>query len=74
MVFLMGPRQVGKTTVSLESAAEWPKHSYFNWDNPTDRLLFIEGPYAIARKSGLDELMEKQPVLIFDEIRECSLA
>lgn len=70
MVFLMGPRQVGKTTVSLESAAKWPKHSYFNWDNPTDRLLFIAGPNAIVREAGLDELTEKQPVLIFDEIHK----
>ena len=40
MVFLMGPRQVGKTTLSLETADEWPRHFYFNWDNPAERLLF----------------------------------
>jgi len=48
MVFLMGPRQVGKTTLSLESASEWPKHFYFNWDNAAEKLLYIEGlPTAI---------------------------
>ncbi|HUD02226.1 MAG TPA: AAA family ATPase, partial [Rhabdochlamydiaceae bacterium] len=70
MIFLMGPRQVGKTTASLEAAAEWPEHFYFNWDNPTERLLFIEGPSAIARQAGLDELTEQTPVLIFDEIHK----
>jgi len=70
MVFLMGPRQVGKTTVSLETAAEWPKHFYFNWDNSAERLLFIEGPNAIARQAGLEELTEEIPVLIFDEIHK----
>jgi uncharacterized protein len=70
MVFLMGPRQVGKTTISLESAAEWPQHFYFNWDNPTERLLFIEGPDAIARQTGLEEILENQPILIFDEIHK----
>ncbi len=70
MVFLMGPRQVGKTTVSLESAELWPKHYYFNWDNPAERLLFIEGPNAIAKQAGLEELLEEKPILIFDEIHK----
>lgn len=70
MVFLMGPRQVGKTTVSLSSAEEWPEHHYFNWDNPTERLLFIEGPNAIARQAELDVLREQPPILIFDEIHK----
>lgn len=70
MVFLMGPRQVGKTTVSLSSAGERPKHFYFNWDNPNERLLFIEGPDAIAKQIGLDELMKETPILIFDEIHK----
>ena len=70
MVFLMGPRQVGKTTLSLESASEWPKHFYFNWDNAAEKLLYIKGPDAIARQAGLDELTEQKPVLIFDEIHK----
>ena len=70
MIFLMGPRQVGKTTVSLESGADHPNYFYFNWDNPTDRLLFVEGPNAIARQAGLDKLIEHTPLLIFDEIHK----
>lgn len=70
MVFLMGPRQVGKTTVSLEMGAQWAPHFYFNWDNAAERLLFIEGPDAIARQAGLLELAEGIPLLIFDEIHK----
>lgn len=70
MIFLMGPRQAGKTTLSLEAAGEWPTHFYFNWDNPAERLLFIEGVEAIARQAGLKELREEKPVLIFDEIHK----
>ena len=70
MVFLMGPRQVGKTTVSLASASERPNHFYFNWDNPNERLLFIEGPNAIARQASLNELTENIPILVFDEIHK----
>lgn len=68
MIFLMGPRQVGKTTLGLNSAAEWPAHFYFNWDNPAERLLFLGGPDTIAEQAGLKELREEKPVLVFDEI------
>ncbi|MGC1878007.1 MAG: AAA family ATPase [Rhabdochlamydiaceae bacterium] len=70
MIFLMGPRQVGKTTVSLEAATGWKRHFYFNWDNPAERLLFLEGPHAIAQQSGLLELSDEIPLLIFDEIHK----
>jgi len=70
MVFLMGPRQVGKTTTSLLAAEEWPLHFYFNWDNPTERLLFLEGPFAIAKQAGLEELKSEKPILVFDEIHK----
>jgi hypothetical protein len=70
MVFLMGPRQVGKTTTALKSADEWGPHSYFNWDNSSERLLFLEGPEAIANQAGLKELSNPKQLLIFDEIHK----
>lgn len=70
MIFLMGPRQVGKTTVSLEAATEWPVLFYFNWDNAAEKILFIEGPDAIAKQAGLEELVAENPILIFDEIHK----
>jgi uncharacterized protein len=70
MVFLMGPRQVGKTTLSLEAASEWPEHFYFSWDNTAERLLFLEGAEAIAKQAGLQELGAERPILIFDEIHK----
>jgi predicted AAA+ superfamily ATPase len=70
MIFLMGPRQVGKTTVSLDVASEHFPHFYFNWDNPAERLLFMEGPNAIAEQAGLKELTKEKPILVFDEIHK----
>src|ERR1700722_14527026 len=70
MVFLMGPRQVGKTTVSLDAASEYKRHFYFNWDNPVERLLFLEGPAAIAKQADLFELTQEIPLLVFDEIHK----
>ncbi len=70
MIFLMGPRQAGKTTLSLEAAASASSHSYFNWDNPAERLLFLEGVDAIAKQAGLQEVRPEKPVLVFDEIHK----
>jgi len=70
MVFLMGPRQVGKTTVSRLAAEEWPSHFYLSWDNPAERLLFLQGVDAIAEQVGLKQLTKETPVLIFDEIHK----
>jgi len=70
MIFLMGPRQVGKTTLSRVAAEEWPVHFYFSWDNAAERLLFLEGSEAIAEQAGLKELAQDKPILIFDEIHK----
>ncbi len=37
MVFLAGPRQVGKTTLARQILAESGAGDYFNWDNRADR-------------------------------------
>ena len=70
MVFLSGPRQVGKTTTSLETSSESPLHYYFNWDNDDHRALFMEGPHAIAKEARLDEVRQSLPILVFDEIHK----
>jgi uncharacterized protein len=70
MAFISGPRQVGKTTTSLEASLERPLHYYYNWDNEDHRALIIEGPQAIARETKLGELRKTLPVLVFDEIHK----
>lgn len=61
MVFLGGPRQVGKTTLSLkllENGSE--KHpAYLNWDDVTTRKMLLAG----ALPGG-------QSLVIFDEIHK----
>ncbi|MEA3287280.1 MAG: ATP-binding protein [Candidatus Marinimicrobia bacterium] len=61
MVFVGGPRQVGKTTFALSFLSEGSeKHpAYINWD------------YAQSRKKLLDgELPPNQSMIIFDEIHK----
>jgi hypothetical protein len=65
MIFLTGPRQVGKTTVAKMLTTPG---AYFNWDNINNRRRIIDGPETIARDAGLDTLSETLPVVTFDEI------
>ena len=42
MVFLSGPRQVGKTTLAKTIAARFPASLYFNWDVRDDRARLMK--------------------------------
>lgn len=71
MIFLSGPRQVGKTTTSLEASSfSGSLHYYFNWDNEDNRFAIISGPQAIANLSKLNEIQEEIPIIVFDEIHK----
>ncbi len=62
MVFVGGPRQVGKTTFSLsflEGPARESSPAYLNWDAAGDREKILKG-----------EFPANQPLLIFDEIHK----
>ncbi len=65
MVFVAGPRQVGKTTVcrSLLGAS-----TYLNWDSEDHRDLILRGPDAVARAVGVEQLQETPPVVVLDEL------
>lgn len=70
MLFLMGPRQVGKTTTSLEVSYPRPDHYYFNWDIQKDRELILKGPDAIAEEINLQKLVKELPIIVFDELHK----
>ena len=69
MVFLSGPRQVGKTTLCtrLDTNGE-----YLNWDDQDNRAILIEGPRRVAEETGLNVLQKKKKTIIFDEIHKYS--
>ena len=41
MVFLVGPRQVGKTTLAKALMADYPRAQYLNWDVADDRRIIL---------------------------------
>lgn len=58
MVFIGGPRQVGKTTFAVDLIAEkFKSHAYFNWDNREDRKRIIRSEWpGTAELIILDEI------------------
>ena len=53
MVFLTGPRQVGKTTTCRSLG-----QAYLNWDNEDHRELILRGAGAVASHLGLEKIAE----------------
>lgn len=61
MVFLGGPRQVGKTTlaVSFLNPPSVKSPQYLNWDSASDRKIILS-----------NEIKTDKPILVFDEIHK----
>lgn len=70
MLFLVGPRQVGKTTTSLEVTMSHRRHHYLNWDVQDDRNLITQGPDAVADILELDSMARGMPIIVFDELHK----
>ena len=67
MVFLVGPRQVGKTTLAQIISKSYTNNLYFNWDVPLDRARLIENPFFFEELTRKDP---SRPLIIFDEIHK----
>ncbi len=76
MLFISGPRQVGKTT-SSKSLEEFCKHfTYLNWDNEDHRNILLQGPktvfehYCRSQNQLSTQSVMTKPIIIFDEIHK----
>ena len=67
MVFLSGPRQVGKTTVGEVFASR-----YGSWDDYEFRRILPLGQKVVASHFGLEDMSAENPVVAFDEIHKYS--
>jgi len=60
MVFVGGPRQVGKTTLARDVGEEkYKNYTYLNWDNSEDRIAIMKNSFSTER-----------PLIVFDEIHK----
>ena len=69
MLFVSGPRQVGKTTLAKQLCQEHNGH-YLNWDDVDHRQLILAGTNALVSTFGLDQLHTQKPLIIFDELHK----
>lgn len=70
MLFLAGPRQVGKTTISLIAKRLTRQFVYLNWDNQDHKKIILGGPAAVAKFIGLEKLRATIPIVVFDELHK----
>lgn len=70
MIFVMGPRQSGKTTVAQNIITQSKGARYLSWDNTDNRDLILQGTNAIAEYAQLSMLQNTKPIVCFDEIHK----
>ena len=67
MVFVSGPRQVGKTTV-----CEAVGTKYLSWDDEDVRRAIQAGQRAVSDKYAIESASESGEVVVYDEIHKYS--
>lgn len=72
MVFLAGPRQVGKTTLGKQCLEGRYPYQYLNWDSVAQREQILLGAEKLYEAFSPNVLMENEitPVLFFDELHK----
>lgn len=67
MIFLVGPRQAGKTTLAQIISDSFTNNLYFNWDIAEHRTKFMQNPIFFEAIELKDS---STPLIIFDEIHK----
>ncbi len=70
MLFLVGPRQVGKTTIAQQMREYYKESIYFTWDSVKDRTLILKGQDFIEEIYPINKIRANKPLVIFDEIHK----
>lgn len=71
MLFLAGPRQVGKTTLARIFLKERPSSVYYNWDDVKQKRELLKDPYAFENRLSVTQ-SQQRPLVVLDEIHKYS--
>ncbi len=67
MIFLAGPRQSGKTTLTKTISENFNNSLYFNWDILSNKKIIIKNPTFFENINRTDD---STPLIILDEIHK----
>ena len=70
MVFIAGPRQVGKTTLAKDTEKITHHFNYYNWDNMSHREQLIYDANAIFEDIPFNKVSKTKPIVVFDEVHK----
>ena len=70
MLFMVGPRQVGKTTLSQHAVKQAAHSVYLNWDYEPDQLLILKGTEALLKQYAFLQIRQEKSLLTLDEIHK----
>lgn len=70
MLFLTGPRQVGKTTIAQQLQEKTIESVYLNWDVTEDRASILQGTRFIENMITLNKARTQKPLIVFDELHK----
>lgn len=71
MLFIAGPRQVGKTTIATSAKTLFQHTKFLNWDKLKDREQIVSDT-SLLQGLPLDAILKTKPLIIFDEIHKYS--
>ncbi|KQC12329.1 MAG: hypothetical protein APR63_11405 [Desulfuromonas sp. SDB] len=69
MIFISGPRQTGKTTLSRMISKDYKNNLYFNYDMILNKQKLVNDPLFFEK---VDRKDNTTPLIIFDEIHKYS--
>ena len=70
MIFLSGPRQVGKTTLAQKTLERFPQSRYLSWDIYEHRIEALQNPKLLTDALRLNSIEASHTICAIDEFHK----